>query len=68
MAWAIRGAAQVLTNVLNDPPSVLAATEDYRISEDSLAGFVRDECLLGPNWWCKVQPALRRDGSRTTQR
>ena len=48
---AVRGAAEVLANGLKDPAAVLAATEDYRISEDTLASFVRDECLLGEHWW-----------------
>jgi putative DNA primase/helicase len=54
LGWAIRGAVQVLAGGLADPPAVLAATEDYRISEDTLASFVRDECLQGPAWWCTV--------------
>lgn len=54
LGWAVRGAAEVLATGLADPAAVLAATEDYRISEDTLAGFVRDECLIGPHWWCKV--------------
>jgi hypothetical protein len=33
---------------------VIKATQDYEISEDTLASFVRDECLLGPDWWCPV--------------
>ena len=54
LGWAVRGATEVLATGLADPAAVLAATEDYRISEDTLAGFVRDECLIGPHWWCKV--------------
>lgn len=44
----------VLAGGLADPDRVRAATEDYRISEDSLASFVRDECLLGEGHWCEV--------------
>jgi putative DNA primase/helicase len=54
LGWAVRGAAEVLSIGLSDPPAVLEATEDYRVSEDTLASFVRDECLLGPAWWCKI--------------
>jgi P4 family phage/plasmid primase-like protien len=54
LGWAIQGAVEVLKHGLQDPPAVLAATEEYRISEDSLASFVRDECLTGPNYWCKI--------------
>jgi hypothetical protein len=54
LGWAVRGALEVLAHGLADPPAVLAATEEYRISEDTLASFGRDECLLGPNQWCKI--------------
>ena len=54
LGWAVRGAIDVLANGLRDPAAVLAATEDYRISEDTLASFVRDECLRGAHWWCAV--------------
>jgi phage/plasmid-associated DNA primase len=33
---------------------VIKATREYEISEDSLASFVQDECILGPAHWCKV--------------
>jgi putative DNA primase/helicase len=54
LGWAVRGAIAVLAGGLADPPRVKAATEDYRISEDSLASFVRDDCLLGAGHWCDV--------------
>lgn len=54
LGWAVRGAMTVIAHGLADPDRVRAATEDYRISEDSLASFVRDECLLGEGHWCEV--------------
>jgi putative DNA primase/helicase len=52
LGWAVRGANDVLAVGLADPESVIKATRDYEISEDTLASLVQDECLLGPNWWC----------------
>jgi putative DNA primase/helicase len=54
LGWAVRGAVDVLANGLQDPAAVIKATEDYQVSEDTLASFVRDECLLAPDWWCTV--------------
>jgi phage/plasmid-associated DNA primase len=54
LGWAVRGAVDVIANGLNDPDSVIKATREYEISEDTVASFVQDECLLGPNWWCVV--------------
>jgi P4 family phage/plasmid primase-like protien len=55
LGWAVRGAVDVLANGLADPPAVVAATEEYRISEDTVASFVRDECLpLAPAHWCWI--------------
>ncbi|HKH83323.1 MAG TPA: phage/plasmid primase, P4 family [Gemmatimonadales bacterium] len=52
LGWAVRGAVEVIANGLNDPESVIKATRDYEISEDTLASFVQDECLLAPAYWC----------------
>jgi putative DNA primase/helicase len=60
LGWAVRGAVGVLANGLQDPAVVIKATEDYQVSEDSLAGFVRDECDLKPAWWCAVSDFRRR--------
>jgi len=57
LGWAVRGAITVLRDGLADPDRVKAATEDYRISEDTLASFVRDHALLGPGHWCDVTTA-----------
>ncbi len=54
LGWAVRGAVDVLTGGLRDPSAVVDATREYQISEDTLASFVRDECLIGPNWWVTV--------------
>jgi P4 family phage/plasmid primase-like protien len=54
LGWAVRGAVEVLATGVAEPEAVVKATQDYEISEDTLASFVRDECLLGPNWWCPV--------------
>jgi P4 family phage/plasmid primase-like protien len=54
LGWATRGAVEVLAGGLADPAAVIKATEEYQVSEDTVASFVRDECLLGPNYWCKI--------------
>ncbi len=54
LGWMARGAADVVRDGLGEPERVMAATEDYRVSEDSLASFVRDQCLTGEHYWCSV--------------
>ena len=51
LGWAVKGAVEVINRGLGTPEAVVAATREYEISEDSLASFVRDECLRGPNYW-----------------
>jgi P4 family phage/plasmid primase-like protien len=50
----VRGAVDAIANGLNDPDSVVQATREYEISEDSLASCVAEECRLGPYYWCTV--------------
>jgi P4 family phage/plasmid primase-like protien len=45
LAWIVQGAVDVLRFGLVDPPSVLAATEEYMRQEDQLQRFA-DDCLL----------------------
>jgi putative DNA primase/helicase len=54
LGWAVRGAVEMLAGGLADPDAVTKATREYEISEDTLASFVQDECILGPHWWCVV--------------
>jgi putative DNA primase/helicase len=54
LGWAVAGAVEVLANGLQDPVKVIEATKEYEISEDTLASFVQDECLLGQHWHCDV--------------
>lgn len=60
LGWAIRGAGDVLAAGLRDPDAVKAATDDYQINEDTLASFVRDECLLAPAQWCDTSELRHR--------
>jgi putative DNA primase/helicase len=62
LGWAVRGAVEVLAGGLRDPDAVIKATRDYEISEDTLASFVQDECLLAPGYWCKVADLRARYG------
>ena len=48
LAWAVEGCRQLRERGLNDPQEVIAATEEYRRTEDHLSDFI-DEC-------CVVQP------------
>jgi len=54
LGWAVRGAVDVIRNGIGTPAAVVAATHEYEISEDSLASFIRDECLLGSNFWAET--------------
>jgi putative DNA primase/helicase len=51
LGWAVRGAVEVLARGLADPQAVTKATREYEISEDTLASFVQEECLLAPSYW-----------------
>ena len=47
LSWAIRGYLDYQKQGLNPPDSVLAATKDYRESEDSIKAFIREKCVEG---------------------
>ncbi len=46
LAWAVRGCLEWQRVGLNPPPEVLGATTEYRESEDILAAFFDDCCVL----------------------
>ncbi len=46
--WAIKGCLDWQEGGLDEPPEVLAATEDYRVGEDQAAEFWEDCCVFGP--------------------
>ena len=50
----VQGAMAVLASGVKTPAKVLAATDDYRVSEDTLASFVRDECNLNAHTYVTV--------------
>lgn len=49
LAWIARGAAEYYRHGLQEPASVLAATEDYKQEVDTVARFLEDECTVDPN-------------------
>jgi len=53
LAWMVRGCLDWQRDGLGEPDKVRAATEGYRAEQDTLAGFVDDECIVHPDAWCK---------------
>ena len=50
LAWAVAGWEDYRHRGRLDPPAAVSdATSTYRISNDSIAGFIDDRCLLDPN-------------------
>lgn len=45
LAWLVRGCLLWQKGGLNPPPAVLAATSEYRRSEDDLASWIEEKCL-----------------------
>lgn len=60
LGWMARGARSVITDGVTTPARVLAATDDYRVSEDTLASFVRDECQISAHMFAPVAEFTRR--------
>lgn len=47
LQWVVDGAANMLTNGLQEPDSVIEASQEYAEEEDSLARFVTEHLKLG---------------------
>ncbi|MDY0268213.1 DNA primase family protein [Trichloromonas sp.] len=45
LAWLVRGCLEWQKQGLNPPPSVLAATAEYRQSEDDLFAWIEERCI-----------------------
>jgi putative DNA primase/helicase len=52
--WALQGTQDWLAYGLQAPPSIAAATEQYRADSDLLGGFIRDLCTIDS--WRSVSP------------
>lgn len=48
LAWAVAGVGAWLRDGLGEPAAVMKATSAYRRSQEPLAEFVADSCVLGP--------------------
>lgn len=55
LAWIVRGAADWLSAGLGEPECVAAATATYRTSQDIIASFIADCCILGGDLWTKTK-------------
>jgi putative DNA primase/helicase len=51
LAWMIEGCRMWLTNGLNPPEAVKAATAAYLAEEDKIAQWIEEACLTGPAHW-----------------
>jgi putative DNA primase/helicase len=49
LAWAIQGCLEWQQSGLQAPPSVLAATSDYFVSQDSVGRWIEEQCVVAPH-------------------
>jgi len=59
LAWIVRGYFAWKKEGLNPPPKVLLATEGYRQEQDSVRGFVAENCITGTDAQVKASDFLR---------
>lgn len=53
LAWIVRGAVAWHQHGLSDPPTVLAATAEYRSESDTIGRFIAENCIV--NAECRVK-------------
>ncbi len=51
LQWAIAGSVEWQRNGLQPPAAVIAATDEYLQTQDSLAAWIEDCCETSPNAW-----------------
>ena len=80
LAWAVAGWVDYTYNGLNEPDSVLVATDNYRIDSDAIGRFIDETCVTSPGvysttgelfkaWkpWADRRRATRDRGRRVRQ-
>lgn len=50
LRWAMEGFAEYALEGLNPPEKVLQATQAYLDEQDTVGGWLKDECVLGSGW------------------
>lgn len=56
LAWLVRGCLEWQKRGLRPPPAVLAATDDYRETEDTLGRFITERCNEGKEYKSEATP------------
>jgi hypothetical protein len=51
----VRGCLSWQRDGLGEPDKVIDATKVYRVEMDTLAAFIDECCIVGPNVWCKFK-------------
>lgn len=51
LAWIVEGCLEWQEHGLGEPDSVINATKQYRTEMDTLATFIDERCVLGPDYW-----------------
>ena len=56
LRWAVEGSRDWQQNGLKAPAEVLAATDEYRDSQDVLTAFIEDRCVTGEQFTTQAGP------------
>lgn len=55
LAWLVQGCLDWQEQGLNPPDIVREYSEEYRLDEDIIQNFIKEKCLLGPNYKTQAQ-------------